>query len=364
MDAICNYHFTLIIESVLYITFRFIAVVKSSLYSNICAMFELNGEIFYKVFEVGKIPSYMDPAKKYSEDYIYQVAKNYDPVNIHEAPFWVGHPDWRQEPRAGGWIKKIVAMGKELYVSFSDITEWMKELYNSGEFKKCSVEMGDLEVDSNGTVIPYLWALGATNIPAVKGLPVLKFTDTKFDQDKLKNKVSFSLLNFDYNLPTINNNTEMESLKKIAASLGITITGKETEAELTQAIEDKTVQLKASEASAAEALRSASEANAVKLVDDAIAAGKIAPAQKEEFLPFAKSNFDGAVKLFASMQAKNLTSESGVAKGADKTGATDEFAKVAYEDILKDPDKYVGKLTDAQFEDLSKKSPVFGALGV
>lgn len=131
-------------------------------------MFELNGEIFYKVFEVGKIPSYMDPAKKYSEDYIYQVAKNYDPVNIHEAPFWVGHPDWRQEPRAGGWIKKVVAMGKELYVSFSEISEWLKGLYNSGEFKKCSVEMGDLEVDSEGNAIPYLWALGATNIPAVK----------------------------------------------------------------------------------------------------------------------------------------------------------------------------------------------------
>lgn len=346
------------------ITYRAIAFVKSCLYSNICAMFELNGEIFYKVFEVGKIPSYMDPAKKYSEDYIYQVAKNYDPVNVHEAPFWVGHPDWRQEPRAGGWIKKVVAMGKELYVSFSEISEWLKDLYNSGEFKKCSVEMGDLEVDSEGTAIPYLWALGATNIPAVKGLPVLKFTDAKFDQDKLKNKVSFSLLNFDYNLPISTNNTEMESLKKIAASLGITLSGKETEADLTLAIEDKTKQLKASEASAAEALKNASEANAVKLVDEAIAAGKITPAQKEEFLPFAKSNFDGATKLFASMQAKDLTGDPKAAKGADKLDATGDFAKLTYEEVLKSPEKYVGKLKEEDFLKLKQNSSRFSDTGV
>lgn len=156
----------------------------------------------------------------------------------------------------------------------------------------------------------------------------------------------------------------MESLKKIAASLGITVSGKETEADLTLAIEEKTKQLKASEASAAEALKNASEANAVKLVDDAIAAGKITPAQKEEFLPFAKSNFDGAVKLFASMQAKDITSESKVSKSADKLDAADEFSKLTYEEVLKSPEKYVGKLTEEDFLKLKQNSSRFSDTGI
>ncbi|MBK9333852.1 MAG: hypothetical protein IPM96_15955 [Ignavibacteria bacterium] len=103
--------------------------------NNFVPMFELNGEIFYKVFECGKIPSYMDPSKKYNENYIAEVAKNYDPVNVHEAPFWIGHPEYFTEPRSGGWIKRVLAVGKELYVTFSEVYPWMKELFNSGEFK-------------------------------------------------------------------------------------------------------------------------------------------------------------------------------------------------------------------------------------
>ncbi len=326
-------------------------------------MFELNGDIYYKVFEVGKIPSYMDPAKKFNEDYIAQVARNYDPVNVHEAPFWVGHPEWRSEPRSGGWINKVAAIGRELFVSFSNISDWMKELYESGEFKKCSVEMGDLEVDSSGTVIPYLWALGATNIPAVKGLPVMKFSDKICDESKLKNKVCFSLMNFDYNLK-LKTNKEMEQLKKLAASLSITLAGNETEEQISKAIEDTTAALKASESASAEALRKSEDARSAKLVDDAIEAGKITPAQKDEFLAFAKSNYSGCEVLFASMDAKDLTSDSAVNKGADKFGATDEFSKLAYEDVLKEPEKYVGKLNDEQFQKLKEKSVRFADTSV
>lgn len=325
-------------------------------------MFELNGDIYYKVFEVGKIPSYMDPAKKFNEDYIAQVARNYDPVNIHEAPFWIGHPEWTSEPRSGGWIKKVAAIGRELFVSFSNISEWMKGLYESGEFKKCSVEMGDLEVDSNGTTIPYLWALGATNIPAVKGLPVMKFADGKLDAKKLQNKVCFSLMNFDYNLKL--KNTEMEQLKKIAASLSIKLAGDETEEQISKAIEDKAAALKASESVAAEALRISEEQKSVRLVDASIEAGKITPAQKEDFAAFARSNFEACEKLLASMPAKDLKSQSIVTAGPSGANIPDEFAKLAYEDVLREPEKYVGKLSDAQMESLRKKSPVFGAHGV
>lgn len=326
-------------------------------------MFEINGEKYFKVFECGKIPSYMDPQHRFNEDYISQVARNYDPENVHEAPFWVGHPDWRSEPRAGGWIKKVAAIGKELYVSFSNISEWMKELYDSGEFKKCSVEMGDLEVDSNGTVVPYLWALGATNIPAVKGLPVMKFSDRKFDESRLKNKVCFSLMNFDYNLKP-KPNIQMEQLKKLAASLNITLTGSETEEQMTKSIEEKTAALKASESAASDALRKSEEAKAVKLVDDAIEAGKIVPAQKDDFTAFAKSNYEGCAKLLASMAGKPLTGDSGVATGSDAKPAADLLSQVAYEDVLREPEKYVGKLTDEQFEKMKAASARFADTAV
>lgn len=337
-------------------------------------MFEFNGDTYHKVFEVGRIPSYMDPSKKYNEEYIAQVAKNYDPVNVHEAPLWVGHPDYTQEPRAGGWIKKVFAMGKELYVSFSEVSDWMKELYNSGEFKKCSVEMGDLEVDSTGTVIPYLWAIGATNIPAVKGLPVLKFKDEKFTAEKLHNKVSFSLLNFGYenakqeeNKNDFNkednfknkNNTVMDSLKKIALSLAIELSGSETEEQLTKLIEDKTAELKASESNAMKQINDSKEASAVKLVDDAIKNGQITPAQKDEYLDFAKQNFDSCSKVLASLEKKDMTSQSAVVTGTTGRFKTEQKSDVTYEDILKDPAKFIGVLQEADILKLKEKSTFY-----
>lgn len=323
-------------------------------------MFEFNGEIFYKVFEVGKIPSYMDPSKKYNESYIQQVASNYDPENVHEAPFWVGHPDWRSEPRAGGWVKNLAAIGKELYASFSEMSDWMKELYNSGEYKKCSVEMGDLEVDSNGTVIPYLWAIGATNIPAVKGLPVLKFKDEVFDESKLKNKVSFSLLNFDYkNKFETKKNTEMESLKKLAASLGIDLTGKESEAELMFTVETKLNELKASHANAVKTIEGSKKENALKLVDGAIESGQLNPAQRDEFTDFAIEKFSAAEKIISALPKKDLTGDSKINGGQSKFSLGGESKDLTYEEVLKEPGKFIGILSEEKLQELRDKSKLF-----
>lgn len=329
-------------------------------------MFEFNGEIFYKVFEVGRIPSYMDPSKKYNEEYINQVAKNYDPVNVHEAPFWVGHPDWSSEPRAGGWIKKVIAIGKEMYVSFSEISSWLKELYDSGEFKKCSVEMGDLEINSDGVTIPYLWALGATNIPAVKGLPVLKFKDKKYQEEKLLNKVSFSLLNFGYDNQQnkslkIKNKIEMDSLKKLADSLGITLAGEETAEAITELIEKRTSELKASESEAQKNLEKSKNESAAKLIEDAIKDGKITPALKDEYMIFAKADFSSCEKIISALPANDLTNKSDVTKGKSFSADTSKvkLSDLTYEDIIRTPGKFIGVLSEDDVMKLKEKSMLF-----
>jgi len=336
-------------------------------------MFEFNGKTYYKVFEVGKIPSYMDPSKKYNEDYIMQVAKNYDPVNVHEAPFWIGHPDYFSEPRAGGWIDHVLAMGKELYVSFSEVFPWMKELFNSGEFKKCSVEMGELELNSDGDAIPYLWALGATNIPAVKGLPVIKFQDKvehkMLEEEKLKNKIVLSLLSFDVKTGETkkeilknNNNTEMENIKKLADTFGVKYTDQTTEAELTSAVDTKVKELKASEENSRKALEASKEAGAVKLVDNAITAGQITPAQKDEFVSFAKSNFSECEKVLSALPKSDLTEKTdvnnkGTVKLSDDNKA--DLSKTTYEDVLREPEKFIGILKDEDIEKLRSGSHRF-----
>jgi len=313
-------------------------------------MLELNGDIYYKVFEVGKIPSYMDPKKKYNEDYIFQVAKNYDPVNVHEAPFWVGHPEYMSEPKAGGWIKKVVAVGKELYVSFSDILPWMKELYDSGEFKKCSVEMGDLEINSEGESIPYLWALGATNIPAVKGLEPLKFSD----DSKLHNRVCFSLINFDYK--TKQKPKTMDTIKKLADSLGIKYNSNITEEDLSLAIDDELKRLKSSESDLSTEINKITNDRVIKLIDRAVTSGKITPAQKEEFESFAKTNFDQCEKILESLPGKVLTDT--------QIKAQSNFAKsnqpdVTYDEILRNPDKFIGVLDEEEILALRSNSVMF-----
>lgn len=335
-------------------------------------MFELNGEIFYKVFECGKIPSYMDPSKKYNENYIAEVAKNYDPVNIHEAPFWIGHPEYFTEPRSGGWIKRVLAIGKELYVSFSEVYPWLKELFNSGEFKKCSVEMGDLEINSDGQAIPYLWALGATNIPAVKGLPALSFPDADHkmsDNSLLKGKVCFSLMNFDYDNPgqtkfsnKLNLYTEMDNIKKLAETLGVTVPEGANEADITSSIETKIAEIKASEAKAIKDLQDTNDNAAVKLVDNAVELGKITPAQRDEFLNFAKASYQTCVKVLDTIPAKDLTGGDLISKGRFQN-ITDvknpELSNVTYEDVLRNPEKFIGVLKEDEILNLKKGSVRF-----
>lgn len=329
-------------------------------------MFEFNGETYYKVFEVGKIPSYMDPKKRYNEDYIFQVAINYDPVNVHEAPFWVGHPEYFSEPRAGGWIKKVLAVGKELYVSFSQIMPWMKDLFDSGEFKKCSVEMGDLEINSEGESIPYLWALGATNIPAVKGLPALKFSDQSpahklEEESKLKNKVSFSLMNFEYKdfkKPKAKPNMS-DTLKKLADSIGVKYSDETSETELASAIETKTAEIKAAETQALKDLNDYKDSKAVRLVDDAVKAGKIIPADKDHFESFAKSNFEQCEKILASLPEKDLTGRAITATETSGKFKSETKSDVTYEDLLRSPDKFIGVLSEEEILKLRENSNRF-----
>ena len=344
-------------------------------------MLELNGELYYKVFECGKIPRYMDPDNRYNEDYIYQVAKNYDPVNVHEAPFWLGHPFHGDDSRAGGWIKSVLSVGKELYVSFSQIMPWMKDLYDSGEFKKCSVEMGDLMINSEGKSIPYLWALGATNIPAVKGLPVMKFSEDSISHkmmnaEALMNKVCFSFMNFDYptegsvsydNKTILQNQNDIfmnDTLKKLADTVGLKYSEDISDADLASAINEKTAEIKAAELNAVKELNSFKEAKAVKLVDDAIKAGQLQPSQNEEFESFAKTNFEQCEKVISALPKTDLTDKKINSGGSQSFKTPETKSTVTYEDVLNSPDKFIGVLSEEEILKLKDNSPRFKAIPI
>lgn len=127
------------------------------------------------------------PQLKVTEQMLRDAAESYDP-KLHEAPLVIGHGDERDgndyrsktgEP-AHGWFKRLWVEGKTLFGEPAQISDFIKEGFNQGKWKKWSVE---IYPKFKQTGKPYLKAvamLGA-GVPAVKGLRQTVFNDENGD---------------------------------------------------------------------------------------------------------------------------------------------------------------------------------------
>jgi len=112
------------------------------------------------------------PQGEFTEDDLETMANTYDP-KVHEAPITLDHND---SGPAFGWIGEVKKAGKKLVAVPSLVTQKMKDLYNSGAYRKVSAE---IYPSFMGMKRPYLRAvtfLGAKP-PQVKGLAAAQFNE-------------------------------------------------------------------------------------------------------------------------------------------------------------------------------------------
>jgi hypothetical protein len=349
-------------------------------------MIEINGDKYYHVFTAGKYPQ-----GEISDDFLKQAANNYNPVNFHEAPVWIGHPGKEIiEPEALGWIGRLAAKGEKLYASFSHISEKLKSLIENKKFKRCSVELVTFNVA--GRDFPYLYAIGITNRPAVKGLEPISFLEPvtfaghNFKTDDISTKLKFNSEIKHFNqTQTLNMN---ELLKNLAEKLKLDVlkfdTDEKISKELIRVFEDrsneilllknKVSKLQENELSApatekyselVDELNKLKKSRASELVENAVLTKKLLPSQKEDLISFAETDYErcktfiGKLELNPVFSAKMINDKTfSYSDLSDPKFTKPDGSKITYEDILRDL-TLQSKFTDDEISALRKNSAKF-----
>lgn len=330
-----------------------------------------NGKTYYHVFTAGNYTQ-----ANITEEDLREIARNYDPVNFHEAPVWLGHPDdvnhsGNTEPEALAWIDSVIAVGNKLYVSFAYVSDKMKQLIDTQAFKRVSVEIVKYDTDDARQLI-YLYAVGLTNRPAVKGLEPIAFTGHKFRNDPVQK--------FLYHEKFINHNSNQmnQYLIKVAELFGLNTANFTTESSLQEAITLKFNDLKATispvppapapapavnaeVADLQKKLETLQEERVSELVETAVAEFKILPAQKAEFIALGKVSYNVLKSTIANMTVhKDLTDKVIKPVGAEKTIdlSAAKFKKdgksITYTDFLALSSKEQANFTAEEIAELRK----------
>ena len=331
-------------------------------------------EKWQTIFKAGNY----DPQGRFTEQDISDIAAAYDPVNTHEAPLWVGHPNmFSAEPKALAWVSALRAVGDELQALFTDVTEELKHLVSSKTFKRCSVELHKFK-NAEGIEKWYLVAVGLTNRPAAS-IPALEFTGRNYNQSFLTSRTTFTNENvLLFHKP--HNNTMFQKLIQTAAKFGLDVSGiTEANAEsLFASLDAKFTEVSSTVAALKtenETLKASvaqfSQQRVEDLLSSAIADGKILPADKDKYSAFAKDNFDAAKAMFSAMPVnpafqRDVTG-SPAARGDDsKTNKTKKFTNpdgspLTYsqflDNSLKDVD-YLKNFTNEEVDELKAKYPL------
>lgn len=330
-----------------------------------------NGKKYYHVFTAGDYSQ-----ANITENDLMEIASTYDPVNFHEAPVWLGHPNEQEgdsEPEALAWIDSVMAVGNKLYVSFAYISDKMKQLIESQAFKRVSVEIVKYNTD-DGKQFMYLYAVGLTNRPAVKGLEPISFSGHK-SNSKFSERLAFNEKFINYKNQTMN-----QYLIKLAESVGLDISKFTTDSSLQEAINLKFTELKAEADKKPDPAPAAADDSVVAdlqnklnvieeeriadLVDSAVRDFKILPAQKDTWTALAKSNFKIAKASIENMSVHKDLADKVIKNGqttgsidfGDKKFVNEKGNKITYKDYLTMEDCDQKKFTEEEVAELRKRS--------
>lgn len=307
----------------------------------------------FKVFIAGKYPQ-----GEITEKDIKEIAANYSP-SYHEAPLTLDH---KREGSALGWIESVIAKGKELWVSFSKISDEARQLTSEGKYKRPSVEIADYE-----GVGKYLRAVSLVNFPQVKGLPEMQFQTT--DKEAVIYFSEDCFLNFSKE-KTGNKNSKQknknvsETVTKFAEALGSEAGAEiniEVLAELAEAkinsLQNEVVTLGDAVKRYEEEIEKLSEKRAENLINDAVSSGKILPAQKEFLLTFAENDFEACKSYIEMLPSNPLFEKNKVSSGSlnlkDPKYFNERGTRITYAQILRNP-KLIekNKFSEAELEQM------------
>jgi phage I-like protein len=309
----------------------------------------------FKVFIAGKYPQ-----GEITESDLQQIADNYSPA-YHEAPLTLDH---KREGSALGWIESVIAKGKELWVSFSKVSDEAKQLTNEGKYKRPSIEIANYD-----GVGKYLRAVSLVNFPQVKGLPEMQFQTTDkeaviyFSEDCFINFTSESKNKNNFKLKNKNvGETQKEVLAKFAESLGL---GEETDIEKIAEFAEAKINLLQGEIFTLsdavkkyeEEIAKLSEKRAENLINDAVSSGKILPAQKEFLLTFAENDYEACKSYIDILPANPLFERNKISNSSlnlkDPKYFNERGTRITYSQILRNP-KLIekNKFSEAELEQM------------
>jgi hypothetical protein len=357
----------------------------------------IEGKKYYHVFTAGNYPQ-----ANISPEQVNQMAFYYNP-NFHEAPVWRGHPDdntGNDEPEALGWIAPVIASDGKLFISFTHVSDELKNLVDSKKFKYTSIEIKKYKLSSND-VICYLWAMGLTNRAAVPGLEPLNFDEGdnfilphdfkqshyKFTEDfKAENIVETIKFVIPINFNNSNSNNMNQLLINTAKLFNLDLSKFVTDESLAEAIKVKfnenaanvtSLNSKITELEGKIANPSGNTTvmkakieklegeKVIELVDHAVEQKKILPKDKENYILLAKANYDATKTAFASMPVHPALAGQQVVSGIptgdinldDPKFMKADGKKLTYEEIAKTPSLIAKhKLTITDVEALKKAS--------
>lgn len=298
--------------------------------------------------------------------HIKKVAANFD-GDWQDAPIWIGHEN--KEQPALGWIAALKVVGNKLYARFKDMTPELVELIKSKKYKYVSVELYIYTRD--GQEIEYLGALALTNFPLVLGLEKLqKLFDENVEALRLAATNSTQRIGKLESLHTVAidresflkamspenlNNTNMELkdsvIGKFGASIGLRVSDFSTEESVLAAAEkiinelrnkftdeenqpcsldmflakcsaelSKVTTLEADLNTANENLETVTAQRNTAVVEAAIAADKILPAEKEVYEGSLKNDFLKASQYLSTKPALGLNASNTI-NNSTATGA-------------------------------------------
>ena len=292
----------------------------------------------FKVFIAGKYPQ-----GEITESDIQEIARNYSP-SYHEAPLTLDH---KREGSSLGWIESVIAKGKELWVSFSKVSEEAKQLTNEGKYKRPSIEIANYD-----GVGKYLRAVSLVNFPQVKGLPEMQFQTTDkeaviyFSEDCFIDLAGGKKRVIKVNNSKSKNKNVNEKAVKFAESLGL-----DAEADIekiSEFAEAKITSLQSEIFSLSDAVKRYEEEiesltgkRAENLIDDAVSSGKILPAQKDFLLTFAENDFEACKSYIDMLPSNPLFERNKITNGSlnlkDPKYFNDRGARITYAQILRNP---------------------------
>lgn len=141
-----------------------------------------NGYRAIHIFRPGRHTSMQGATIDFGESDLIATANAYDPAR-HEAPLVIGHP--RADAPAWGWVGGLTADGGGLFAAPRQLDPAFAEMVRAGRFKKVSASF--YTPDSPHNPVPGVWYLRHVGFlgaapPAVKGLAPVNFAEGDTDE--------------------------------------------------------------------------------------------------------------------------------------------------------------------------------------